>query len=50
VDVWVQLKGPGFDKRCYGFWDGGLVLPVFPDGSNLTERDWAVKIIESSYL
>lgn len=22
VDVWVQLKGPGFDKRVYGFWDG----------------------------
>lgn len=23
VDVWVQLEGPGFSKRCYGFWDGG---------------------------
>jgi hypothetical protein len=23
VTVWVDLKGPGFDKRCYGFWDGG---------------------------
>jgi hypothetical protein len=23
VDVWVELKGPGFDKRVYGFWDGG---------------------------
>jgi hypothetical protein len=22
VDTWVQLKGPGFDKRVYGFWDG----------------------------
>lgn len=22
VDVWVQLEGPGFSKRCYGFWDG----------------------------
>lgn len=22
VDLWVQLKGPGFDKRVYGFWDG----------------------------
>ena len=22
VDMWVQLKGPGFDKRVYGFWDG----------------------------
>src|SRR5690606_26462095 len=22
VDMWVQLKGPDFDKRVYGFWDG----------------------------
>ena len=22
VDVWVELKGPGFERRCYGFWDG----------------------------
>ncbi|MFC2098564.1 DUF4038 domain-containing protein [Bacteroidota bacterium] len=22
VDVWIQLKGPDFNKRCYGFWDG----------------------------
>jgi hypothetical protein len=23
VEAWVDLKGPGFQKRCYGFWDGG---------------------------
>ena len=23
VDCWVELKGPGFSKRVYGFWDGG---------------------------
>jgi hypothetical protein len=28
VEVWVDLKGPGFDKRCYGFWDGGNVFQV----------------------
>ncbi len=22
VDVWVQLRGPDFNKRIYGFWDG----------------------------
>lgn len=22
VNMWVQLKGPNFDKRVYGFWDG----------------------------
>ena len=25
VECWVELKGPGFSKRVYGFWDGGNV-------------------------
>ncbi len=28
VEVWVDLKGPGFNKRCYGFWDGGSTFRV----------------------
>jgi hypothetical protein len=28
VETWVQLNGPGFDKRVYGFWDGGDVYRV----------------------
>jgi hypothetical protein len=28
VEVWVQLKGPDFNKRCYGFWDGGSTWKV----------------------
>jgi hypothetical protein len=28
VLVWVDLKGPNFDKRCYGFWDGGSTFRV----------------------
>ena len=28
VVVWVDLKGPDFDKRCYGFWDGGNTFRV----------------------
>ena len=30
VDVvcWVELKGPGFSKRVYGFWDGGNIFRV----------------------
>lgn len=28
VDVWVDLRGPGFSKRCYGFWDGGSTWRV----------------------
>jgi hypothetical protein len=23
VIVWVDLNGPGFTRRVYGFWDGG---------------------------
>jgi hypothetical protein len=23
VEVWVDLEGPGFSRRVYGFWDGG---------------------------
>lgn len=26
--VWVDLKGPNFAKRCYGFWDGGDTFRV----------------------
>jgi hypothetical protein len=28
VEVWIQLKGPGFNKRCYGFWDGGTTWRI----------------------
>jgi hypothetical protein len=28
MTVWVDLKGPGFSKRCYGFWDGGNTFRV----------------------
>jgi uncharacterized protein DUF4038/uncharacterized protein DUF5060/collagenase-like protein with putative collagen-binding domain len=28
VTVWVDLKGPGFHKRVYGFWDGGRTFKV----------------------
>jgi hypothetical protein len=28
VIVWVDLTGPGFEKRCYGFWDGGNTFRV----------------------
>lgn len=28
VTCWVQLKGPGFNKRIYGFWDGGRNFKV----------------------
>jgi hypothetical protein len=28
LKVWVDLKGPGFARRCYGFWDGSNVFRV----------------------
>jgi hypothetical protein len=28
VEVWVDLEGPGFAKRCFGFWDGGHTFRV----------------------
>ncbi len=28
VEVWVDLRGPKFQKRCYGFWDGGNTFRV----------------------
>jgi len=28
VECWMQLKGPGFDRRIYGFWDGGSTFKV----------------------
>ena len=28
VDVWVELEGPGFKKRVYGFWDGDRTFKV----------------------
>ena len=28
VVVWVDLTGPGFKKRIYGFWDGGHTFRV----------------------
>ncbi len=27
-DVWVDLSGPGFSKRVFGFWDGGNTYRV----------------------
>jgi len=34
VTVWVELSGPGFRKRCYGFWDGG--------------RKWRVRVLATA--
>jgi len=28
VEVWIDLKGPEFAKRCFGFWDGDNIFRV----------------------
>jgi hypothetical protein len=28
VECWIELKGPDFSKRIYGFWDGGPTFRV----------------------
>jgi len=28
VEIWVELTGPGFARRVYGFWDGGDLYRV----------------------
>ena len=40
VVVWVDLEGPGFLKRCYGFWDGGNTCRVRVLGKAPGEWTW----------
>src|SRR5262245_50467476 len=28
VTVWIDLGGPGFSRKVYGFWDGGRTFKV----------------------
>lgn len=40
VDVWVDLSGPGFQKRIYGFWDGGQNFKVRLTATCAGEWSW----------
>ena len=40
VTVWVDLKGPGFTKRVYGFWDGGQDV----QGTRPRDCSWQVDL------
>ena len=60
--VWVDLEGPGFSRRCYGFWDGANTFRVRmvatapgrwtwrsgsdPDDSGLSGREGAFDAVE----
>lgn len=40
IDVWVELKGPGFARRVYGFWDGGNRFVVRVVGTTTGVWQW----------
>jgi len=40
VDVWVDLRGPGFERRCYGFWDGARTFRVRVVATGPGEWTW----------
>jgi hypothetical protein len=40
VTCWVDLEGPGFSKRVYGFWDGGSTFRVRVVATEVGEWRW----------
>jgi hypothetical protein len=40
VECWVQLEGPGFSRRVYGFWDGGRTFKVRVVATRAGEWTW----------
>jgi hypothetical protein len=40
AEVWVDLKGPGFNKRCYGFWDGDNIFRMRVLAANTGTWEW----------
>jgi hypothetical protein len=42
VTCWIELEGPGFAKRVYGFWDGGRTFKVRFVATTPGEWRWRV--------
>lgn len=40
VTLWVDLKGPGFSKRVFGFWDGGQTFRVRVVATGPGDWEW----------
>ena len=40
VECWVELQGPDFNKRIYGFWDGGQNYKVRITATKAGEWSW----------
>ncbi|HEU5133981.1 MAG TPA: DUF5060 domain-containing protein [Steroidobacteraceae bacterium] len=42
IECWVDLEGPGFRRRVYGFWDGGRTFRVRVVATQPGEWTWRV--------
>jgi len=42
VECWVDLEGPGFKRRVYGFWDGGRAFKVRIVATEPGDWSWRV--------
>ena len=42
VECWIDLEGPEFTRRIYGFWDGGRVFKVRFVATQAGEWSWRV--------
>ena len=42
VECWIELEGPGFRRRVYGFWDGGRTFKVRFVATAAGEWSWRV--------
>ena len=42
VECWVDLEGPDFKRRVYGFWDGGRVFKVRVVATHPGDWSWRV--------
>jgi hypothetical protein len=40
IECWVDLRGPGFAARVYGFWDGGDVFRIRVTATAPGVRTW----------
>jgi hypothetical protein len=40
IECWLDLKGPGFNKRIYGFWDGGNTFRIRIAATKPGEWTW----------
>ena len=40
IECWVELTGPGFKKRIYGFWDGGNTFRIRIAATKPGEWTW----------